>query len=166
MQSTVQYIGMVSWHLCCVMTPCFFLFGDSSHPPRFEKMIFPLVYLLSTSFTCENTPALSGNAPVIYSSIRVFLAKGRESVWRGESARSWPLLFCWLRRSGLPRGRYGQTPKCRQPFMLLISLYALYSWQAKTCSMACSVHTIMLQNIVEKWYVYTWSQPSTAHCLM
>ena len=31
---------------CCVMTPCFFLFGASSHPYiplHFEKMIFPLV---------------------------------------------------------------------------------------------------------------------------
>ena len=32
--------------LCCVMTPCFFLFGASSHPYiplHFEEMIFPLV---------------------------------------------------------------------------------------------------------------------------
>ena len=39
-------IGMASCsfvQLCCVMTPCFFLFGASSHPFHFEEMIFPLV---------------------------------------------------------------------------------------------------------------------------
>ena len=42
-------IGMVSCsfvQLCCVTTPCFFLFGASNHPYipfHFEEMIFPLV---------------------------------------------------------------------------------------------------------------------------
>ena len=31
---------MVSYYYCCVMTPCFFLFGASSHP---YEMIFPLL---------------------------------------------------------------------------------------------------------------------------
>ena len=39
----VSYIFV---YLCCVMTPCLFLFGALSHPYiplHFEEMIFPLV---------------------------------------------------------------------------------------------------------------------------
>ena len=44
-------IGMVPYSfvcLCCVMTPCFLLFGTSGHPcthPHFEEIIFPFVFI-------------------------------------------------------------------------------------------------------------------------
>ena len=41
-------------HLCCVMTPCFFLFCASSHPYiplYFEEMIFPLGTMMRNAST-------------------------------------------------------------------------------------------------------------------
>ena len=40
-----KHIGMVSCslvHLCCVMTPCYFLFGASSHPFILKKRFIHL----------------------------------------------------------------------------------------------------------------------------
>ena len=59
--------------LCCVITPCFFLFGASSHPYiplHFEEMTFPLVqYPIGNTGTAQR-----GTTPLLLEEGNTFLA--------------------------------------------------------------------------------------------